>query len=192
MRLNAAQTALLLIDLQPGSIAMLEAEVASDLETSVDALRRVADIHAVPIIATAGKRPEGSHLIAALDDLARIDRMTADAFDDGELANAVFALGRKTLITAGVATDIGVAFAVESAIGLGLDVVVPLDACATTTPIAAGAAQARLVQLGARIATVQAVAAGLMRRFDGPTAAATAPIIAALAEAANGRRPSTR
>ena len=176
-RLTTDNTCVLLIDHQIGPLWELE---------FAEPRRRVAELAAVarrlriPTIVTAiGVETLGPiipELTAAFDEAPHIVRSAVNAWDDSGVRTAVEALGRKKLIIAGSAADIGVALCAKSAVAAGYDVYAPIDASARFSH----AASAWLSRAGVIVSTVALVTQELeelhsRRRGRLPSAAVRAP-----------------
>ncbi|MBV8093048.1 MAG: isochorismatase family protein [Acetobacteraceae bacterium] len=60
-----------------------------------------------------------------------IDRSSVNAFDDPEVARAITETGRTKLIFAGISLEVCAAFPAITAVGMGLDAYVAVDASGT-------------------------------------------------------------
>lgn len=179
----AAECALLLVDLQIGSVAGVRTMEPARLKDHAIALTSVAQLHGLPVIITAGRKPGLAgvflpelKLIAA--GHVMIERTTTEAFEEHALVDALERTGRKSIICAGVATDIGLLYAVLGARAAGYEVFAVLDASGTTDRTAEDLARLRMVQAGATVTGWASIAAGLMGDFAGPTSLDTMALMA--------------
>jgi nicotinamidase-related amidase len=182
----AQDCALLLVDLQIGAVATIRTIEPERLRSHVIALATVAQMHAMPAILTAGRKPGVGgvfmpELRAMLPSAPYAERSHAAAFDDLHVREALLAAQRKTLIVAGVATDIGVCFAALGALQAGYEVWVVVDACGAVDAAAEEAARLRMAREGAIITGWASLAVGLMGDFEGPHGLPTMALIAARA-----------
>ena len=180
--LNPAECALVLIDLQVGSVGSIRSRPPHQLRDNAIALTAIARLHGIPVVLTAGRKPGvGGVFLPELRLMTSghvyIERTAAAAFDDPAFAQAIAALKRRTLIMAGVATDIGLLYAVLGARALGYEALVALDASGAADPEGGELAKLRMIQAGAAPSGWASIAAGLMRDFAGPTALETLAII---------------
>jgi nicotinamidase-related amidase len=107
-----------------------------------------------------------------------VERTNVSAFETPALRDAAASTGRKTIITAGVATDIGLLYAALGAKAAGYDVWAVLDASETTDAQAEEIAKLRLVQSGIGVVGWASLAAGLMADFAGPQSLDTMALLA--------------
>jgi hypothetical protein len=161
------------------------------LKDNVIALATLAKIHKIPSVLTAGRKPGVGgvflpELKALLPDHAYVERTKVAALEEPGVLDALKITERKTLIIAGVATDIGLLYAALGAVGSGFSVIVVLDACGTTDDKAEEIAKLRLVEAGICIAGWASLAAGLMGDFAGPTSHET---MALLTQRMNAQSP---
>ena len=182
---------LLLVDLQVGSLATIRTIEPKVLKSHVIALATVANIHKMPAILTAGKKPGVSgaflpELKALLPGHAYVERTAVGAFAASAVKEAAAATGRSTAIIAGVATDIGVLHTALGAKAAGLDVWVVVDACGTTDPRAETLAIARLNADGIGTTGWASLAAGWMGDFAGPFALETMALLSQTLQSGEG------
>jgi nicotinamidase-related amidase len=89
-------------------------------------------------------------------------RSTANAFTHPPTANDIVGLGRKTLLLAGVLTEVMIQHTGLSGAERGYYVQVVVDACGALSPRTEDAALRRLVQAGVTITSSASIAAQLM------------------------------
>ena len=87
------------------------------------------------------------------------------------------AIGRHSLIIAGVAADIGVLYAALAARDAGYSVYVVVEDCATTTELAHRMALSTLVAEGVVVTGFVSLAMGLMGAFGEPSTDATLALV---------------
>ncbi len=182
---------LLLVDLQVGSVSSVRTTEPAHLKDNAIALAALASIHAIPAVLTAGKKPGVGgvflpELKAMLPGHAFAERTTVAAFDAEGVREAVKRTGRRTVIAAGVATDIGLLYAALGAKAEGYDVWAVMDASGTTDPGAEGLARHRLSEAGVTLTGWASLAAGLMGDFGGPKALDTMALLAQRMDFAGG------
>ena len=188
---SASECALLIVDMQVGAIGSIRTIEPNRLRDNMIALATVANLHRLPAVLTAGRKPGVGGVFmpetcALLPDAAFVARSRAAAFDDPALRDAVAALGRKTLIVAGIATDIGVAFAALGALNAGYEVWLVVDACGAVDAEAEVAAKARMAREGVVMTGWASLAVGLMADFESPLGPPTMALISSRMPAGAG------
>jgi nicotinamidase-related amidase len=134
--LTAENAALVLVDHQVGLMTCVRDYSTGELKHNVVALAKAAKALRLPIIVTTTARdsmwgPTFPELVAALPGISIIDRSSVNAFDDPAVARAITGTGRKKLIFAGISLEVCAAFPAMTAIGMGLDAYVAVDASGT-------------------------------------------------------------
>jgi nicotinamidase-related amidase len=183
--------ALLLVDLQIGAIGSIRTIEPERLRDNAVALATLANLHRMPAVLTAGRKPGVGgaflpELRALLPDGRFVERSRAAAFDEPRVRDEIAALERKTLIVAGVATDIGVLFAALGGINAGYEVWVVIDACGAVESIAQEAAKSRMAREGVVMTGWASLAVGLMGDFEGPLGVATMALVTSRMSSASG------
>src|SRR5579859_706652 len=151
--LTAKNAALVLVDHQVGLMTGVRDYSTGELKHNVVALAKAARILKLPIVVTTTARdsmwgPTFPELVEALPGIEIIDRGTVNAYDDARVARAIEATGRKKLIFAGVSLEICAAFPAITAIGMGLDAYVAIDASGTFSETKRQAGLLRMLQAG--------------------------------------------
>lgn len=130
-RLTTDNACLLLVDHQIGPLWELEfAETRRRVVELAGAARR---FHLPTIISAIGIENLGPiipELTAAVEEAPHIVRSVVNAWDDHRVRSAIEETGRKKLIVAGSAANVGVALCAKSAADAGYDVYAPIDASA--------------------------------------------------------------
>lgn len=162
IQFTPADAAILLIDHQPGVMAMVKSVDEKQLATNVGILARLGEQTGIPLVVATtrenldflGTSIEAVQKGAPKAYAARIRRAgTLDAFDDPTFVQAVAETGRRNLIIAGVTTDVCLFQATMSAIKAGYKVLIAADACGTATPLGDQITYERLRAAGATIST---------------------------------------
>lgn len=171
--LNPADAVILFADLQTGIMAMQKTNDAGVLRRAAAAVAKLAKIFEIPAIVTTapmdGQPGEVTpEIAAALGPLPSYMRTTADSFTHPATAEAIKATGRKTLLIAGVATEIIVQHSALSGLAHGFDVQIIVDACGGLSPRTEDAALRRLIQAGAVTTSVASLAGQLAGDFTQP------------------------
>jgi nicotinamidase-related amidase len=170
--LDPADTLVLFADLQSGIIELSATNDLARLRRAVGALAKLAALFDIPAIVTTPPADDGARvtpeIAAALGELPRQVRTTTDAFTHGPTRDAIVGTGRKTLLIAGVATEVIVQHTALSGVERGFRVQVVVDACGGLTPRTEDAALRRLTQAGVVITSIASVAGQFAADFTQP------------------------
>jgi len=157
-----ADAAILLVDHQPGVMAMVKSVEPDLLAANVGLLARLGELTDIPIVVATTRETLdflGTSIDAVRDGAPkayaeRIRRAgTLDAFADPAFARAVADTGRRNLIIAGILTDVCLFHTAMSAIAAGYAVWIAADACGTGSALGDQITYKRLRGSGATIAT---------------------------------------
>ncbi len=181
--LNPSDCALLLVDLQVGALSSIKTIEPARLKDNAIALTSICRLHSMPAVLIAGKKPGiGGVFLPELKllcaDHVLVERTRVAAFEDPAVAKSISDLGRRIIIAAGIATDIGLLYATLGARAAGYEVWAVLDASGATDSIAEECAKARMASAGIVLTTWASVAAALMGDFAGPNALDTMAVLA--------------
>src|SRR6516162_1161239 len=172
--LDPKHVAILFADLQTGIIELAATNEATRVRRGVSALAKLAQLFEIPAIVTTAPSEGGvrvtPEISAALGDLPQHARTTTDAFTHVPTRDAITKTGRKTLLVAGVATEIIVQHSALSGAARGLDVQIVVDACGGLSTRTEDAAFRRLAQAGIVTTSVASVAGQLAGDFTQPKA----------------------
>jgi len=187
-RINPEDTIILFADLQEGIADLHLTVTAGALAKGVRGLAKLAKLFEIPVIVTAVAGEEGKAKILPeigeeLGALPTYFRTTADSFLNEPILEAVKASGRKTILIAGVATELAVLLPALTGIDLGYRTFVVLDACGGTSQRTEQAALARIAAHGGSVVPVISLAGELAGDFSQPKAQAAIGIIFAMAGA---------
>ena len=142
----------LLADHQEGIVPHSKTNPVKKLRKAVRALAQVSKVLDFPVLITSVPREMGKGLIdevtEELPSAPDFVRSGVNVFNNQEFVEALKATGRKTLVIAGVATEIVVAHAALSAIDAGYTVYVLVDATGGTSERTEAAVFSHLVQKG--------------------------------------------
>lgn len=159
---TSADAAIVLIDHQPGVLAMVKSVDAKLVAANVGLLARLGEQMGIPlVVATTRENLEflGTSIAAIQTGApkayaARVRRAgTLDAFADPKFVQAVAGTGRRNLIIAGILTDVCLFHATMSAIKAGYTVWLAADACGTGTTLGDQLTYERLRAAGATVST---------------------------------------
>jgi nicotinamidase-related amidase len=171
--LDPSATVILFADLQAGIIELSATNELARLRRAVAALAKLAKLFEIPAIVTTAPSQGGAaqvapEIAAALGELPQYQRNTTDAFLFDPSRKAIMKTGRKTLLVAGVATEIIVQHSALSALALGLSVQVVIDACGGISARTEDAALRRLTQAGVVATSIPSLAGQLACDFSQP------------------------
>jgi nicotinamidase-related amidase len=157
-----ADAAILLVDHQPGVLAMVKSVDANLVAANVGVLARLGEQMHIPLV-VATTRETVAYLGTSIEAVqknapkayaARIRRAgTLDAFADPAFVKAVADTGRRNLIMAGILTDVCLFHATMSAIKAGYKVWLAADASGTGTALGDQLTYDRLRAAGATVTT---------------------------------------
>jgi nicotinamidase-related amidase len=165
--LTPDECVLLLIDHQPFQFTNLHSHEPTMVINNVVGLAKTAKVFGIPVILTTVLEERGGLLIKQLQELfpdqKPINRTAINTWEDARVVQAVEETGRKTLIIAGLYTEICLTYPTIHALGEGYDVVIVTDASGGVTTEAHERAIQRMVQAGAVPVTWFALMAELQR-----------------------------
>lgn len=175
-KIEVSDTLVLFADLQAG-IADLPLTVPyAKLQKGVLALSRLAHLLEMPAIVSAVKGQDGSpakvmpEIAQGLGELPIHYRTSADTFENQAIREAIEATGRKTILIAGVATELAVQLPALSASDLGYRVFIVIDAVAGISERSEDAALRRIAQAGASTVSIATLSGELAGDFSQPRA----------------------
>jgi nicotinamidase-related amidase len=157
--LTPQNTALLVIDYQPGQFAAVSSMDRDLLLENIVSTAKIAKLFGLPIVhstinVTSGlAEPTVPELAELLVDNPPIDRTSINAWEDADFLSAVRATGRRKLILCALWTEMCMAFPALDALREGYEVYPVVDAIGGTSAEAHRAALERVVQAGAQPVT---------------------------------------
>jgi nicotinamidase-related amidase len=157
--LTPQNTALLVIDYQPGQFAAVSSMDRDLLLENIVSTAKIAKLFGLPIVhstinVTSGlAEPTVPELAELLIDNPPIDRTSINAWEDADFLSAVRATGRRKLILCALWTEMCMAFPALDALREGYEVYPVVDAIGGTSEEAHRAALERVVQAGAQPVT---------------------------------------
>ena len=167
--LTPENSALILIDFQPGLIDGTRSVGREILINNVVALAKTGSLFRLPIVlstvaVTAGYQEDTiAELKSALPDVPTIDRFKVNAWEEPAFREAVIATGRRKLIMAGLWTEVCLVFPALDLLNEGYQVYAVSDASGGTSVDAHERGMQRIIQAGAVPVTWEAVMAELAR-----------------------------
>jgi nicotinamidase-related amidase len=157
--LTPQNTALLVIDYQPGQFAAVSSMDRDLLLENIVSTAKIAKLFGLPIVhstinVTSGlAEPTVPELAELLVDNPPIDRTSINAWEDADFLSAVRATGRRKLLLCALWTEMCMAFPALDALREGYEVYPVVDAIGGTSEEAHRAALERVVQAGAQPVT---------------------------------------
>jgi nicotinamidase-related amidase len=188
-RINAQDCVVLFADLQEGIVELTQTIPIDRLKKGVRALAKLAKLLDLPAVVAGVRRDDGSpakvipQIAEELGALPTHHRTTCDSFLNEEIASAIQATGRKTLLISGVATELAVQLAALSATDFAYRVYVVVDACGGMSERTEEAALRRIAQAGATTVSVMTLAGELAGDFREPKAQQAIGILYEMAKA---------
>jgi nicotinamidase-related amidase len=180
MRLD--DVAILLLDHQSGLFQTVKDIPVAELRANTIMLAKLADMFNIPLITTASE-PGGPNgpLMPEIHQVAphfiHVQRRgEVNAWDNELFVKAVHETGRKTLIMAGVWTNVCVMFPALDAVAAGYKVYAVIDASGDPSEMASRTTLARLAQAGVVPTSANAVLCELQRTWNRPDAAEIAKL----------------
>ena len=164
MRLTSA---VLFLDLQDEIVKNSRTNSLAALKTAAGALAKLAALHDLPAFASSvGVGGEFlNSVLEPLPNMVPFPRTFTTAFADPAIVKALADCGRRSLILAGVASEIVVQRTALDAIGAGYTVYVAVDACGGISDRTEHAAWRRIEQAGGIMTSVTTFAAELAGDF---------------------------
>lgn len=167
--LSPENSALILIDYQPGLIDGTNSIDRDVLINNAVAMAKTGVMYDLPIIlstiavASGFQQDTIPEIRALLDGAAHIDRQSVNAWEDEAFQDAVRATGRKKLIMAALWTEVCLAYPVLDMLREGYEIYALSDVSGGTTVDAHERGMQRMIQAGAAPVTWEAVMAELGR-----------------------------
>jgi nicotinamidase-related amidase len=180
--MDVDDVALLLLDHQTGLFQTVKDVTVAELRANVIALTRIATLLKLPIITTASV-PDGPNgpvmpeIAKEAPQAVYVPRQgEVNAWDNDLFVKTVRDTGKKTLIMAGVWTNVCVMFPALDAKAAGFNVYAVVDASGDPSEMASRTTLARLTQAGIVPTNTNAVICELHRTWRRPEAAEIADI----------------
>jgi len=144
---------MIFIDLQQGALSTIQSMDQQELKDNAIALAQVSQILQLPVIFAAADIPgHGGEWLPELTELLpeaiQVKHATNNAWGTPEFVAAIEQTGRKYLIMAGLATDVGLCLPAISAVNAGYMVYAIVDVSGTLNPRIEQAAWMRMMQAG--------------------------------------------
>jgi nicotinamidase-related amidase len=182
--LDTSDTVILLLDHQAGLFQTVKDVEIADLRRNVVMLAKLATLLKIPVITTASE-PNGPNgpLMPEIHEFAPhavyVPRKgEVNAWDNEDFVKTVRATGRKTLVMAGVWTNVCVMFPALDAKAAGYKVYAVIDASGDPSELASRTTLARFAQAGVVPTSTNAVLSETHRTWNRPEAAELAKLYA--------------
>ena len=171
--LDPGNAVVLFADLQAGILELSATCEPARLRRAVGALAKLSQIFHIPAVVTTAPSDSGEprvtpEIAASVGVLPSHTRTTTDAFMHPATREAIVQTKRKTLLIAGVATEIIVQHSALSAAAQGYDVQIVIDACGGLSHRTEDAALRRLGQAGVVTTSIASIAGQLAGDFSQP------------------------
>lgn len=180
--LDPTDTVFLLLDHQSGLFQNVKDISVAELRANVTALAKLAALQQIPVITTASV-PDGPNgpLMPEIQEAAPhavyVPRKgEVNAWDNAAFVQAVRETGKKTLVMAGVWTNVCVMFPALDAKAAGFKVYVVMDASGDPSEFASRTTLARFTQAGVIPTSANAVICEVHRTWNRPDAAQLAEL----------------
>src|SRR5256714_14284506 len=156
------------IDYQREQYAGVKSVGHDELLVHVTMLARIATVFELPVVLSTvyvkhGMSGTNAELREALPGVPEIDRTTMNSWEDPDFRQAVERTGRRTLLLAGLWTEVCVTFPALDALRAGYQVYVVVDAIGGVSRGAHESAMQRMTQAGGRPVSVLGLARELQR-----------------------------
>jgi len=185
--IDASDSVILLLDHQAGLFQTVKDIPVADLRRNTTMLAKLAALLKIPVITTASepKGPNGPlmpEIHEAAPHAVFVPRKgEVNAWDNEDFVRTVRETGRKTLIMAGVWTNVCVMFPALDAKAAGYEVYAVIDASGDPSELASRTTLARFTQSGIVPTSTNAVLSELHRTWKRPEAAELAKLYALVA-----------
>jgi nicotinamidase-related amidase len=188
-RIRPEDAVVLFVDLQSGIVELSRTNAPLRLGKSVAGLAKLASVFGIPAIVSGVASPDGAapsmipELQAGLGNYRVYQRRTADSFRNEEILAAIAATGRRTLLLAGVSTEVAVQLPALTATDMGYRVFVVIDASGGMTERTEQAAIARIHGNGGSTVSVMTLAGELAGDFGSAQAQTAIAVLYEMATA---------
>jgi len=175
-RFTPANSAMVLIDHQVGTIQLVRNLATADVVRFTLALAKAAKILGMPVVLTTSQEDHAQGpLIPELETIvpeafaARVRRPgTVNAWNDPNFRSAIEATGRRNLIMAGLTTDVCLVFPSIDAVEEGYGVQAVMDASGSPFELSEAMSQSRMQAAGVVLTATNTVIAELADNWSTP------------------------
>jgi nicotinamidase-related amidase len=175
-RIDPHDAVVLFVDLQTGIVELSKTIAVDRLKTGVRGLAKLAKIFGMPAIVSGVPGQDGSaptmipQIAEGIGEYTVHQRFTADSFRNDAIVAAIETTKRRTLLIAGVSSEVAVQLPALTAAELGYRVFVVTDACGGMSERTEQAAIQRITQTGGTLVSVMTLAGELAGDFRSPEA----------------------
>jgi nicotinamidase-related amidase len=169
--IDPADAVVLFVDLEHGIMELTQTNPLEKLRRAVSGLARLARLFEMPVIVSAVRGESGSpaeitpEIAEGAGPVPTHHRTTCNSFLDAEIVASIESTGRRTLLIAGVATELAVQLPAITAAELGYRVYVVLDACGGISERTEQAALLRITKAGGATVSVMTLAGEIAGDF---------------------------
>jgi nicotinamidase-related amidase len=168
--LRAESVLVVLIDLAESPLSAVRTMAPEELRANAASFSECCALLDVPVLFSRAPFPGEAGAILPevtryLPSLRVVAHSTNDSWETPGFVEAVRAAGRRQLVFAGIATDVGVGLTALSAMRAGFPAAVVTDVCATVSHRAEHAAWARLTQAGVALTAWSSFAGEVQRDY---------------------------
>ncbi|NNG38742.1 isochorismatase family protein [Flexivirga sp. ID2601S] len=169
--LTPQNSAIVLIDFQPGQYATVGSATRDEINLGAITLAKLAHAYQVPTVVTTVavdmgvNQPTVPELMNELPGVDQIDRTGVNSWEDADFRAAIEATGRKKIIMAGLWTEVCLAFPTLDMLEEGYEIYPVIDAVGGVSSVTHESAITRMVQAGAHPITSLALGCELMRNW---------------------------
>ena len=175
-KLNPGDVALLLIDHQVGTMGWVRSIDLEEMKTNARVLAKAAKVLGMPVVLTSSMEDAAQGpLMPELEEIlpeayaSRVQRGgIVNCWEDNDFSGPAKATGKKTLIAAGVTTDVCLAPPAISAAADGFRVIAIVDASGSPSKMADDIAIRQMELNGVEVTTTNALIAELAADWSTP------------------------
>jgi nicotinamidase-related amidase len=170
-RIDPNDVVVLFVDLQTGIVELSKTIALERLKKGVLGLSKLAKVFGMPAIVSGVSAQNGdspmmiAQIAEGMGEYAVHQRTTADSLRNDAIVAALKATKRKTLLVAGVSSEVAVQLPALSAADMGYRVFVVADACGGISERTEQAAISRIVKAGGALVSVMTLAGELAGEF---------------------------
>ncbi len=171
----ALEAVILFVDHQHGIAEGAKTADRGEVDEAAAKLAEAAKLYRIPVVVSAvgvtGEPKLTRRLRDALDESVPVRvRSGSDSFEDRDIVHAIEETGRKTVLIAGILTEVAVERPALTGIERGYRTQVVLDACNGKSERSENAAILRMTQSGVEMTSVPTIIGELARDFSDPRA----------------------
>lgn len=168
--LSRYNAVMIFIDLQLGALSAIQSMDREELQQNAIALAKICRILELPVILAAADIPGHSGTFVAelselLPDAIHVKHSTNNCWETPAFVAAIEKIGRKKVIMAGLATDVGLCLPAISAVTAGYEVYGIIDVSGTLNTRIEQAAWLRMIQAGVILTSWTAFTGEIQRDY---------------------------